>query len=54
MSFGLSGNACYSPRIAALDTVQGDYSVFDAGQWLPDRYDDPGVQGARVHDRLGI
>jgi anaerobic selenocysteine-containing dehydrogenase len=39
--FALSGNACYSPRISALDTVQGDYCVFDAGQWLPDRYDDP-------------
>jgi anaerobic selenocysteine-containing dehydrogenase len=39
--FALSGIACYSPRIAALDTVQGDYCVFDAGQWLPDRYDDP-------------
>jgi anaerobic selenocysteine-containing dehydrogenase len=39
--FALSGIACYSPRIAALDTIQGDYSVFDAGQWLPDRYDDP-------------
>jgi anaerobic selenocysteine-containing dehydrogenase len=39
--FALSGNACYSPRIAALDTVQGDFSVFDAGQWLPGRLDDP-------------
>jgi len=39
--FALSGNACYSPRIAALDTVQGDFSVFDAGQWLPGRYDNP-------------
>jgi anaerobic selenocysteine-containing dehydrogenase len=39
--FALSGNACYSPRIAALDTVQGDYAVFDAGQWFPDRYQDP-------------
>jgi len=39
--FALSGNACYTPRFAALDTVQGDYCVFDAGQWLPDRYDDP-------------
>jgi len=39
--FSLSGIACYSPRIAALDAVQGDYCVFDAGQWLPDRYDDP-------------
>jgi len=39
--FALSGNACYSPRIAALDTVQGDYCVFDAAQWLPGRYDNP-------------
>ena len=39
--FALSGNACYSPRIAALDTVQGDFSVFDAGQWLEKRYEDP-------------
>jgi anaerobic selenocysteine-containing dehydrogenase len=39
--FALSGNACYTPRFAALDTVQGEYSVFDAGQWLPDRYEDP-------------
>jgi anaerobic selenocysteine-containing dehydrogenase len=39
--FALSGIACYSPRIAALNTVQGDYCVFDASQWLPKRYDDP-------------
>jgi len=39
--FALSGNACYTPRFAALDTVQGDYCVFDAGQWFADRYDDP-------------
>ena len=39
--FALSGNACYSPRIAAVDTIQGDYCVFDAGQWLPNRYEDP-------------
>ncbi len=38
--FALSGNACYTPRFAALDTVQGDYCVFDAAQWFPDRYDD--------------
>jgi len=38
--FALSGNACYSPRIAAVHMIQGDYCVFDAGQWLPDRYDD--------------
>ena len=39
--FALSGIACYSPRIAAVETVQGDYCVFDAAQWFPDRYDDP-------------
>ncbi len=39
--FALSGNACYSPRIAAVETVMGDYVVFDAAQWLEKRYDDP-------------
>jgi len=39
--FSLSGDACYSPRIAAVNMIQGDYCVFDAGQWFPDRYEDP-------------
>jgi anaerobic selenocysteine-containing dehydrogenase len=39
--FALSGNACYSPRIAAVETILGDYCVPDAAQWLPQRYDDP-------------
>lgn len=39
--FSLSGNACYGPRVSALATVQGDFAVFDAGQWFPDRYEDP-------------
>jgi len=39
--FALSGNACYSPRISALDTIQGDFCVFDAAQWLEGRYDNP-------------
>lgn len=39
--FSLSGIACYSPRISAVDTVQGDYCVIDAGQWLADRYESP-------------
>jgi anaerobic selenocysteine-containing dehydrogenase len=39
--FSLSGIACYSPRIAAVETVQGDYCVMDAAQWLPGRYDNP-------------
>jgi anaerobic selenocysteine-containing dehydrogenase len=37
--FSLSGIACYSPRLAAVETVQGDYCVMDAAQWLPGRYD---------------
>ncbi len=39
--FALSGVACYSPRIAAVETVQGDYCILDAAQWFPDRYADP-------------
>ncbi len=39
--FALSGNACYSPRIAAVETVMGDYCVPDAAQWLEKRYEDP-------------
>ncbi len=46
--FALSGNACYSPRIAALDTVQGDYCVFDAGQWRPERYEHPDYEPPEV------
>jgi len=45
--FALSGNACYSPRIAAIDAVQGDFCVFDAGQWLEKRYDDPQIFNLR-------
>lgn len=39
--FALSGNACYSPRIAAVETVLGDYCVPDAAQWLDNSYDNP-------------
>ena len=39
--FGLSGLACYTPRMAALHTVQGNYCVPDAAQWFPKRYEDP-------------
>jgi anaerobic selenocysteine-containing dehydrogenase len=39
--FALSGNACYSPRIAAVETVLGDYCVPDAAQWMEKRYKDP-------------
>lgn len=39
--FSLSGIACYSPRMSAVETVQGDYCVIDAGQWLAERYESP-------------
>ncbi len=39
--FAMSGNACYSPRIAAVETILGDYCVPDAAQWLEKRYADP-------------
>ncbi len=39
--FSLSGIACYSPRIAGVEMMQGDYCILDASQWLPERYDDP-------------
>jgi anaerobic selenocysteine-containing dehydrogenase len=39
--FALSGIACYSPRISAVETVQGDYCILDASQWFEKRYDDP-------------
>ena len=39
--FALSGIACYSPRISAVETIQGDYAILDAGQWFPKRYDAP-------------
>ena len=39
--FSLSGSACYGPRLSACNTFQGCYCVFDAGQWLPGRYEDP-------------
>jgi anaerobic selenocysteine-containing dehydrogenase len=39
--FSMSGLGCYTPRIAATETVLGDYCVFDGGQWLPDRTRNP-------------
>ena len=39
--FSMSGLGCYSPRVAAVETVLGEYCVFDGGQWLPDRIENP-------------
>jgi anaerobic selenocysteine-containing dehydrogenase len=42
--FGLSGLACYTPRLMVMWITQGDNCVVDASQWLPQRYDDPDYQ----------
>lgn len=41
VSFILSGNGCYTPRIVASEIVTGDYCMFDGGQWLPQGHNDP-------------
>ena len=40
-SFGLSGVACYTPRLCVMWVTHGDHCVADASQWLEKRYDDP-------------
>lgn len=42
--FGLSGIACYTPRLLVMWLTQGDFCVGDAAQWLPQRYEDPEYQ----------
>jgi anaerobic selenocysteine-containing dehydrogenase len=39
--FGLSGIACFTPRLAAMHTIEGDATFPDAGQFFPLRYQDP-------------
>ena len=39
--FGLSGIACFTPRLAACTMVMGDMTFPDAAQFFPLRYDDP-------------
>lgn len=39
--FGLSGIACFTPRLAAMFQVHGDATFPDAGQFFPQRYSDP-------------
>ena len=40
-SYFHSGNACYVPRVAAANTIQGCYSCPDFSMQFPDRYDNP-------------
>ncbi len=39
--FGLSGIACFTPRLASCFQVMGDMTFPDAAQFFPQRYDDP-------------
>ncbi len=39
--YGLSGLACFTPRLAAMQMVGGDATFPDAAQFFPDRYKDP-------------
>jgi len=38
---GLSGQSCYTPRLAGMKATLGDFDVMDASQFLEQRYDDP-------------
>lgn len=37
----IPGNACYVPRVAAANTIQGCYTCPDFSMQFPDRYDNP-------------
>jgi anaerobic selenocysteine-containing dehydrogenase len=39
--FGLSGISCFTPRLAAMHTIEGDATFPDAAQFSPLRYKDP-------------
>jgi len=39
--WGLSGHACFTPRLAAGYVVQGDFTFPDYAQFLPERYESP-------------
>lgn len=41
VSIGLSGNACYLPRVAMMLVTTGDFAVVDCSQYFPDRYNHP-------------
>jgi anaerobic selenocysteine-containing dehydrogenase len=41
VQLGLSGHSCYTPRLGAMKSVMGDFSVADCSQFLERRYEDP-------------
>jgi anaerobic selenocysteine-containing dehydrogenase len=40
-SWGLTGNACYLPRVAMSLVTAGDFAVVDCSQYFADRYSNP-------------
>jgi anaerobic selenocysteine-containing dehydrogenase len=41
VQLGLSGHSCYTPRLAAMKSMTGEFVVADCSQFLERRYDDP-------------
>lgn len=48
VQLGLSGHSCYTPRLAAMKAVMGDFCVADCSQFLERRYDDPQWRAPKV------
>lgn len=46
--FGLSGQSCFTPRLAAMKTTMGDFTVADCSQFLEKRYDDPAWKAPEI------
>ena len=45
---GLSGQSCYTPRLAAMKVTLGDFCVLDASQFLEERYESPEWEAPKV------
>jgi anaerobic selenocysteine-containing dehydrogenase len=45
---GLSGQSCFTPRLATMKATFGDFCVLDASQFLEKRYEDPEYEIPKV------
>src|SRR5208337_2351217 len=45
---GLSGQSCYTPRLAAMKVTLGDFCVLDASKFLEERYESPEWEAPKV------
>jgi anaerobic selenocysteine-containing dehydrogenase len=45
---GLSGQSCFTPRLACMKSTMGDFSVLDCAQFSEQRYDDPEYEFPKV------